>query len=481
MGLAFVALAGCSDDDDDGTRTIRIKDTNDITSTVKEALINAQSGDTIILPEGTFYFNDRLTFDGDNDGDGVIIENITITGAGRDKTILDFSLSAGGDGILIENAKGITLTDFTVQEAANNGIKLKDVDGIKIQNMGAQWLGDLDSDNGAYGFYPVECQNILIEDSYVRGSADAGIYVGQSQNIIVRNNTAIENVAGIEIENSKFADVYGNTATGNTGGILIFDLPIGNGNYGSDVRVFNNTASNNNADNFANASDNPAGVHIVPPGTGMIVLATRNVEFFNNTIENNETSGIAIADFQVAGALTETEQTAIADGWSPTPQNINMHDNVITNTGANPRGALVEDVIIPSFQSLNEGQGKMPDILYDGLGELLANAGELEAIGILPFSNSICSMNNGDATSGRLFDVNPANPDAFYQDTLKDEDGKDVKDEQGEVIILTLPNPQPMVATDLLNCPDGLESLAPAVVTINGVEYGCGKDDMNCE
>ena len=38
------------------------------------------------------------------------------------------------------------------------------------------------------------------------GASDAGIY-GQSKNIIVRNSVAQYNVAGIEIENSYYADV----------------------------------------------------------------------------------------------------------------------------------------------------------------------------------------------------------------------------------------------------------------------------------
>ena len=59
----------------------------------------------------------------------------------------------------------------------------------------------------------------------MKGASDAGFYVGQSRNIIVRRNRAEGNVAGIEIENSIGADVYENTATGNTGGILVFNLP----------------------------------------------------------------------------------------------------------------------------------------------------------------------------------------------------------------------------------------------------------------
>jgi hypothetical protein len=43
--------------------------------------------------------------------------------------------------------------------------------------------------------------------------------LGQSQNIIVKNSRAEFNVAGIEIENSYFADVFNNIATNNTGGI----------------------------------------------------------------------------------------------------------------------------------------------------------------------------------------------------------------------------------------------------------------------
>lgn len=51
------------------------------------------------------------------------------------------------------------------------------------------------------------------------GASDAGIYVRQSRDVIVRNSRAEFNVAGIEIENTVNADVYGNTATNNTGGI----------------------------------------------------------------------------------------------------------------------------------------------------------------------------------------------------------------------------------------------------------------------
>lgn len=281
-----VGLIACSDDDNTSQTTeppvvtpppvtspfpegaIMVEAGDNLTTRIQEALINAQSGAVIVLPKGRFEIDATLLFDGDVDGDGSYASNVTVMGHGRDETILDFANANAGDGIFVQNALNITIKDLSVYEAKNNGIKLKNTNGIILRNVSAVWEGELDQGNGAYGLYPVECENILIEDSYVRGSADAGIYVGQSEYIVVRRNIAKENVAGIEVENSRFADVYDNEAMGNTGGILVFDLPIGNHKYGSSVRVFNNKVYDNNTHNFANASANPAGVHIVPPGTG---------------------------------------------------------------------------------------------------------------------------------------------------------------------------------------------------------------------
>ena len=126
----------------------------------------------------------------------------------------------------------------------------------------------------------MQVTNVLIEGSVVKGASDAGIYVGQSTNIIVRDNRAEGNVAGIEIENSTGADVYGNTATGNAGGILVFNMP----NLpvpGSKTRVFKNKVTANNHANFGAAG---SAVSSVPPGSGVIVNSNDLVEIFDNDI-----------------------------------------------------------------------------------------------------------------------------------------------------------------------------------------------------
>lgn len=444
-----ISLGACSSDDDDTTTKIEtppvvtpepegpsfpegaimIEDGENLTIRIQEALINAQSNDVIVLPKGTFEIESTLLFDGDVDGDGSFAKNITIMGYGQNETILDFSKANSGDGIFVQNAVNIIIQDLSVNEAKNNGIKLKNTNGIILRRLATIWEGELDEGNGAYGLYPVECENILIEDTYVRGSADAGIYVGQSQYIVVRRNIAKENVAGIEIENSKYADVYDNEAMGNTGGILVFDLPINNHRYGSSVRIFNNKVYDNNTKNFANASANPAGVHIVPPGTGMIILSTDDVEIFNNEVTNHDTMGITISSFFIAepdmnafvGNYGQPGQP-IEDGWRPTPRNIYIHDNVITGYGQKPNGYLIDDIIKAYLFT----HGAFPGVLYDGLGEMLSNNGTAAYLGLqeMPFaadgSDNVCASDNGDVSFGRLYaneNTDISIPEVLYEKT----------------------------------------------------------------
>ena len=113
----------------------------------------------------------------------------------------------------------------------------------------------------------MQCNKVLIDSCRARGASDAGRYVGQSNAVTVRNCIARENVAGIEIENTTNAVVYDNVAEGNTGGILVFDLPGLVKKKGGGVEVFRNQVRSNNLNNFA-----PKGniVAQVPPGTGVM-------------------------------------------------------------------------------------------------------------------------------------------------------------------------------------------------------------------
>lgn len=319
-------------------RTVVISADGDFSMALQTALITASEGDIVQLPEGTFNLTDGLSLD---------IDHVTLKGAGQGKTVLSFKGQTGaGEGLLV-TSDDVTLANFTMQDTAGDGIKSKGADRIIYRDLTVEWTGGIDEKNGAYGIYPVESTDVLIEKVTVRGASDAGIYVGQSRNIIVRNSLAEYNVAGIEIENSIGADVYGNTATNNAGGILVFDLPDLPQIGGNATRIFGNKINNNNTRNFA-----PPGniVASVPSGTGVIVLANESVHIFDNEMTDNRTAHVLITAYQ------DTFQDA---RYNPLARNIVVRDNAYSGGGDDPQGALQ-----PLAAAMG---GAFPPIVWDGV------------------------------------------------------------------------------------------------------------------
>ena len=131
----------------------------------------------------------------------------------------------------------------------------------------------------------MQTTNVLIEDSVAIGASDAGIYVGQSKNVVVRRNRAEYNVAGIEIENSIGADVYENIATNNTGGILVFNMPDLPQPGHSHPRLRQQDRSPTTPSNFAAKGTVVASV---PAGSGVVINSNDKVEIFDNDIADNQ-------------------------------------------------------------------------------------------------------------------------------------------------------------------------------------------------
>ncbi len=259
----------------------------DIQKKIQTQFIMAENGSTIVLDEGSFTFTASLSLEGK--------KNIIIKGKGKDKTILSFKgQTDGAEGIRVSNAENITIEDLTVQDSKGDAVKTMNVTGITFRNVKTEWLGEPKATNGAYGLYPVQCEKVLIEGCEAIGASDAGIYVGQSKDIIVRKSRAYHNVAGIEIENSLNAEVYENEATENTGGILVFDLPDLILKKGGYTKVYKNNIHHNNFPNFA-----PKGniVGKVPDGTGVLILAANHVEIFDNQIINNKSMGVGVISY----------------------------------------------------------------------------------------------------------------------------------------------------------------------------------------
>lgn len=321
----------------------------------QEALLLAEPGDSVLLPEGRFQLSGELS---------MIRPAVTLRGRGIDKTILSYGQSAAGPQAIIATAAGSTVADLSIVDHPGDGIKMIGVEGATIRRVKVLWQEEASPSNGAYGLYPVLSRNVLIEDSIVIGASDAGIYVGQSQEIIVRRNRVEGNVAGIEIENSQRADVYENEARFNTGGVLVFNLPHLLVQGGRGTRIFKNTIEQNNLKNFAPRGNSVAAV---PPGTGILVLANDDIEIFENTIAQHNTTSIALASYHIL------EQRIEDPNFDATPENIYIHHNRLSEAG---RWALFGGKPLGLIAAALSFPYPVPHIAYDGIGPLHGDGAE---------------------------------------------------------------------------------------------------------
>lgn len=308
---------------------------------LQEALILAEPGDEIVLEAGRYVLTDGLSLD---------VDGVTVRGQGMDGTVLDFTTQAGsGEGFLV-TSDHVTLRDFALENPKGDGIKSKGADNIVYHRIRVTWTNGPSPDNGAYGIYPVESTGVLIDGAKVTGASDAGIYVGQSNRITVRNSIAEANVAGIEIENSRNAMVENNIATRNTGGILVFDLPGLPVKNGGNVIVRRNLVVANDTPNFAPPGNIVAGVR---RGTGIMVMANESVFIEGNVIDGNPTSGVMV--------IAYTQAFEDPD-YNPYARGVVVGRNIYANNGTDPQidGA---EMLLAAFG------GALPDVLWDGLAQ----------------------------------------------------------------------------------------------------------------
>jgi len=309
---------------------------------LQQRLLDAKRGDVIEIPAGKYALSRSLSLSANG---------VTIRGQGMDKTILSFARQiSGAEGMLV-TGDDFTIQDLALEDSKGDALKVNGVKNIVIRRVRAEWTGGPKTTNGAYGLYPVQVTNVLIEGAVVKGASDAGIYVGQSNNIIIRNNRASGNVAGIEIENSTGADVYGNFITGNTGGILVFnlpDLPV----PGSKTRVYRNRVVSNNHVNFAAAGTAVSGV---PAGSGVLVNSNDLIEIFDNDLRANDTANVIISSYFSTG-FDKTRSMSAA--YDPYPEDIFITGNRFEGGGTNPGKRYA------ALKALTGGA--LPAVVWDG-------------------------------------------------------------------------------------------------------------------
>ncbi|HEY4241651.1 MAG TPA: parallel beta-helix domain-containing protein [Kofleriaceae bacterium] len=329
-------------------------------------------GTTIILGAGTFHMTNAVT---------IRNKSIHLLGQGIDTTTLDFSAEPAQTNGIDVIGDDFLVQDLTVKDAANNAMRVEASNGVVFRRIRSTWSQQA-STNGSYGIYPVKSQNVLVEDSKAENASDAGLYVGQCQNVIVRGNTVMGNVAGLEIESTEYADVYNNLATNNTGGIVTFDLP-GNPIVGHDVKLHDNMIISNNGMNFA-----PGGtVASIPVGTGTFAMAARRVEITGNTYMDNDTVDIALISglaLEPNAAAWELPTNTIVGDWMDSDlglmagdtagtivnyrtYNITVSGNTHVGSGTAPD--TTDPLMLGLLLAISYGADPVDSVLYDSIGE----------------------------------------------------------------------------------------------------------------
>lgn len=363
-----VWLAACSEEQAPVTDLDFQKD-------LQTRLIKAKPGTLIEIPAGTYQLDRGLSLK---------VDGVTLRGGGMHQTILSFKgQQVGAEGLLV-SASDFLIEDLAIEDSKGDALKVVGGKHIVIRRVRTEWTNGPATENGAYGIYPVLTENTLIDGVVAIGASDAGIYVGQSRNVVVRNSRAERNVAGIEIENTIGADVYDNLATGNTGGILVFNMP-NLPQAGRVTRVFRNKIEGNNHRNFGHKGTPVASV---PAGSGVVINSNDDVEVFDNDIGEHKTANIIISSYFSTGY----SDLSTVEHFDPYPEGIHIHGNRFGPAGDSPDHLELQALKISQF-GLN---GRLPDILWDGY----VNPAVL-VDGKLPAARAIC-VDNGAA---RLINV----------------------------------------------------------------------------
>lgn len=348
--LVSLAVLGCGDGRPAGC-DVYVLPSDDDTTTVLEAIVDLNDGETFCFAPGTYQFTDEI---GISNLDGVTVRG---TGTAPADVVLDFTGETGGaKGLNFQSMDSLTIENLTVLDAPGDNVFVTGSNGLTMRDIVSGWVSRPMNARGRYALYPVSSTNVLLENVEAFGSSDAGIYVGQATNCIVRNSLAHDNVAGIEIENSLNCDVLNNTARNNTGGILVFELP-GLPTRGGGTTLRGNTIDANNTENFAEAGTI---VSFLPTGTGIMLLAANDVEIDANTITGNLTTGALVVGYataEAAGAGPSTDPDY--DGFT---ENVWFHDNTFTGNGTMPTATNPAVAVV-----LGAGMvSTLEDVLWDG-------------------------------------------------------------------------------------------------------------------
>lgn len=314
--VAATVLAACASDE--GSRVLVVPTDH---PSIQAAVDDATSGDLIIVEEGTWSESVKVTVDG-----------ITIRGRDRNSTVLD-----GGhrlaNGFYV-GADGVTIENLTVRNFTQNGIVFNGIDAatngkgpdpaVEYGTAGHSLVGYAtrfitSHNNGLYGIYAFAASDGVIEDSWVSGHPDSGIYIGQCNpcRVVVRRIEARLNAIGY----------YGTNASGD---VWVIESTFANNRLGiapnsQKMEKLAPQLGATIAGNLVVDNDDPA-APIIPDGFfggGIAVGGGLSNVIVRNRVEGHDYAGIVLTAMN--GFLPEgnrIEGNVLADNaidlaWAP--------------------------------------------------------------------------------------------------------------------------------------------------------------------
>src|SRR6185503_552500 len=250
-----------------------------------QAAVNAAAADTKLLIGSGDYPEEVL----------VATNGLHLVGCGaatdQRPQLIPPGTETNGRGIRAFNTDRLLFQSLKTFGHRSDGIFISGAQGVTFRDI----VGD-GNDVSRYAVFPVRSNDVTIELCTVRRIADAGVYVGQSATLLVRHNDVRDSVAGTEFENSANGVAYGNYATNNTGGMLVFKdpgLPI---QYSQCHDVHHNLFEANNHENFGTGT-----VGGVPEGTGFLVITNDTTPFHHNIARGHNTFGFTMIGQPLSG------------------------------------------------------------------------------------------------------------------------------------------------------------------------------------
>jgi parallel beta-helix repeat protein len=304
-----------------------------VTTTIGDAIAQADTGDTIVVPPGTYHEG------------GLVVTQDDLTIRGSRGAVLDASGNSIGIRVGAGQVSGdppvcpplsvhnFTIKGLTIRDADFTGIFLIGVDGFRV--TGGRYLN-----NEEYGVFPRCSRDGRIDHNKGGGGEDATVYVGVDDHVSVTKNKLTNAVLGIELENTNDSYVAGNKLSGNVTGMLVVVLP------GLPTTSTQNAVIERNvikANNLPNPFPPPPpffdDLQLLPAGGGLLNVGGDALTVRDNVFTRNDSFGIGIVDNPFGFGPPDDNRvignTALHNGGNPDVRSVLSGDIVYDGSGSN--------------------------------------------------------------------------------------------------------------------------------------------------